>query len=349
MSQNDHGKHVYGQGCSARAGERINDHLRYKLVQLRVQKMLQILAGSTAPSKTTVVNNVRSRGWTDHARIVDNTLALWKPAPVSENRRSTRHTPTEDTTPHSHSRGHNMFFCSFTSAIVNMQKVTEFVASQHWPFLQICEKIVFDNGASGRGVVATTPINKHEVVCDYHTDVITTQSVMCQRENTQYILDCGDIVFDATLDTCECHPGRRTFGRLLNYRPDNHPQCNVRMKRMVINGKNAILFIAKRDIDALEEICFDYKDPKCKGEFCSRPTAVTVSSDPPTSDPPSSNPPTSDPPTSDPPTSDPASNTPSSESVSDPPTVEHVLLPESQETVPPLCNDSTIFDDSPIY
>ena len=68
-------------------GERVNDHLRYKLVQLRVQKMLQILAGSTASSKTTVVNNLRSRGLTDHARIVDSTLALWKPAPVSENRR----------------------------------------------------------------------------------------------------------------------------------------------------------------------------------------------------------------------------------------------------------------------
>ena len=223
-----------------------------------------------------------------------------------------------------------------------MQKVTEFVTSQHWPFLQICEKIVFDNAASGRGVVATTPINKHEVVCDYHTDVIITQSVMCQRENTQYILDCGDIVFDATLDTCECHPGRRTFGRLLNYRPDNHPQCNVRMKRMVINGKNAILFIAKRDIDALGEICFDYKDPKYEAEFSSRP--VTVSSDPPTSGPPTSDPPTSDPPNSDPPTSDLTSNTPSSEPVSDPPTVEHV-----QETSPQLCNDSTIFDDSPIY
>ena len=39
-------------------GERANDHLRYKLVQLRVQKMLQILAGSTVPSNTTAVNNV---------------------------------------------------------------------------------------------------------------------------------------------------------------------------------------------------------------------------------------------------------------------------------------------------
>ena len=148
--------------------------------------------------------------------------------------------------------------------------------------------------------------------------------------------------------------GNNILGRLLNYRPDNHPQCNVRMKRMVINRKKAFLFFAKRDIDALEEICFNYKDPKCKAEFCSRPTAVTVSSDPPTFDPPTSDPPTSDPPTSDPATSDPASNTPfsdppSSEPVSDPPTVEHVLLPESQQTFPPLCNDSTIFDDSPIY
>ena len=148
--------------------------------------------------------------------------------------------------------------------------------------------------------------------------MIITQSVLCQRENTQYILDSGDIVFDATLDTCECHPGRKTFGRLLNYRPDNHPQCNVRMKRMVINGKNAILFIAKRDIDALEEICFNYKDPKSKAEFCLRSTTVTVSSDPPTSDPPTYDPPTSDPLNSDPANNTPYSDPPSSEPVSDP-------------------------------
>ena len=329
--------------------EKVNDHLRYKLVQLRVQKMLHLLAGSTAPSKTTVVNSVQSRGWTDVARIVDSTISLWKPAPVSENRRSTRNTPLEDTTSNSPNRGYNMFFCNFTNTIINMQKVAEFVISQHWPFLQICEKIVFDNGACGRGVILTAPIKKHEIVCDYHTDMIITQSVMCQRENTQYILDCGDIIFDATSDTCECHPGRRTFGRLLNYRPDSHPQCNVRMKRMVINGKNVILFIAKRDIDFLEEICFDYKDPKCKTEFFSRPpqAAVSVASETPinrqfsnqstsdeltsehASDPPTPGP-SSDPPTlpaSDPPTPEPSSNPPTlpaSQMVdqADPPTPE---------------------------
>ena len=68
-----------------------------------------------------------------------------------------------------------------------------------------------------------------------------------------------------------------------------------------------------------------------------------------TSDPPTSDPPTSDPPTTDAVSNTPSSDPPSSEHVSDPLTVEHVLLPESQENFPPLCNDSTIFDDSPIY
>ena len=65
----------------------------------------------------------------------------------------------------------------------------------------------------------------------------------------------------------------------------------------------------------LEEIRFEYKDPRRKAEFCSRPTAVTVSFDPPTSDP-GSDPPTSDP-ASDPPTSDPASDPPNSDPASD--------------------------------
>ena len=71
-------------GVAQELGERVNDHLRYKLVQLRVQKVLQVLAGSTAAS--------------DHARYVDSTLALWKPAPVSENRRSTSHTQLREDT-----------------------------------------------------------------------------------------------------------------------------------------------------------------------------------------------------------------------------------------------------------
>ena len=160
-----------------------------------------------------------------------------------------------------------MFFCKSTSTICNTQKVSEYLSYQQWPFLQICERIVFSNGTFGRGVVATAKICESEIFCDYHADVIVTQSVLFQRENTQYMIDCGDIVFDATLDTCACHPGRRTFGRLLNYRPSNHPECHVQARRVSIKGKDVILFIAKRPMEILEELCFDYNDPQCRTEF----------------------------------------------------------------------------------
>ena len=248
-------------------GERVNDHLRYKLVNLRVQKSLNFFTGAIRPSTDDIAKFARNRGSSDVARIVDKTFASWKPAPASDTRRSTRNTPLEEPAAALPSRGVNIFFCKSTSTICNTPKVSEYLSSQQWPFLQVCERIVFSNGTFGRGVVTTAKICESEIVCDYHTDVIVTQSVLFQRENTQYMMDCGDIVFDATLDTCACHPGRRTFGRLLNYRPSNHPECNVRARRVSINGKHVILFIAKRPIEILEELCFDYNDPKCRTEF----------------------------------------------------------------------------------
>ena len=53
---------------------------------------------------------------------------------------------------------------------------------------------VSSNSTFGRGVVTTAKICESEIVCDYHTDVIVTQSVLFQRENTHYMMDCGDFV-----------------------------------------------------------------------------------------------------------------------------------------------------------
>ena len=248
-------------------GEKINDHMRYKLVNLRVEKSLNFFTGSNCPSKTDIAKFTRNRGWQDVARIVDKVADCWRPASVSETRRSTRNTPIEDPNEALPSRGFSMFFCKSTSTVCNAPKVSQFIADQHWPFLQVQERIAFSNGTFGRGVITTAKINESEVICDFHTDIIISQSVLSRRENTQYILDCGDIVFDATFETCVCHPGRRTFGRLLNYRPSNHPQCNVRARRLTMNGKYVILFLAKRKIDDLEELCFDYNNPKCRTEF----------------------------------------------------------------------------------
>ena len=75
-------------------GGRVNDHLRYKLVSLRVQKTINFFRGPTQSSRDSVEKFVRNRGWSDHARIVDNTMIAWKPS-NSDVRRSTRRTVPE--------------------------------------------------------------------------------------------------------------------------------------------------------------------------------------------------------------------------------------------------------------
>ena len=57
---------------------------------------------------------------------------------------------------------------------------------------------MFANGSVGRGVVTTASIKESEKVCDYHTDIVIDQTLLRERSNTQYVLDCGDFVLDAT-------------------------------------------------------------------------------------------------------------------------------------------------------
>ena len=73
---------------------RVNDHLRYKLVSLRVQKTINFFHEPTQPSRDCVAKFVRNRGWSDHARIVDHAMIAWKPS-NSDVRRSTRRTVPE--------------------------------------------------------------------------------------------------------------------------------------------------------------------------------------------------------------------------------------------------------------
>ena len=42
------------------------------------------------------------------------------------------------------------------------------------------------------------------------------------------------------------------------------------MKRANIGGQDVVLFVAKRSIDVLEELCFDYNDAACRAEFCQQ-------------------------------------------------------------------------------
>ena len=119
-------------------GERVNDHLRYKLVSLRVQKALNYFTGISEPPNNEIAKYVRNRGWTDVARIVDKTSASWKPAKVSEMKRSTLNTPLEEP-----ANVPCMFFCKSTSKIRNLSKVMDYVSDQRWPFLQVSVNFKF--------------------------------------------------------------------------------------------------------------------------------------------------------------------------------------------------------------
>ena len=162
----------------------------------------------------------------------------------------------------------NCFFCKLTSTFVKTSKIQEYICKQGWPFLQVCEQILFENSSLGRGVVTTASIKESEIVCDYHTDIVIDKTLLREHSNMQYVLDCDDFVLDATLETCNSHPGRRSLGRLRNYRPSNNQEGNVRLQRTNIGGKIVVLFIARRSIDALQELCFDYHDSACRAEFC---------------------------------------------------------------------------------
>ena len=154
-------------------------------------------------------------------------MLAWKPSTTNA-RRSTRRTVPE-VIETDLGRGVSIIFCKLTSTFVNTSEIQEYICNQESPFLQVCEKIIFENGSVGRGVVITASIKESDKVCDYQTDLVKDQTLLRERSNTQYVLDCGDFVLDATAETCKCHPGRRSFGRLLNYRPSN-----VRMKRTII-------------------------------------------------------------------------------------------------------------------
>ena len=117
-------------------------------------------------------------------------MLAWKPS-NSDVRRSTRRTVPE-VIQTDLGRGVSMFFCKLTSTFVNTSKIQEYICNQEWPILQVREKKMFENGSIGRGVVTTASIKESEIVCDSHTDIVIDQTLLRERSNTQYVLDCGD-------------------------------------------------------------------------------------------------------------------------------------------------------------
>jgi hypothetical protein len=121
------------------------------------------------------------------------------------------------------------------------------------------------------------------VILDYHGKTIvgkTHEEYMAEEETgakEEYVMEISrKYLIDGTQETCTCHPDRLLLGRLANYANQKKTtKCNMKLQRHIMRGhteggnmsKALILFVARRDIEPLEELRFDYGDRRCAEMF----------------------------------------------------------------------------------
>ncbi|XP_060756673.1 uncharacterized protein LOC132867684 [Neoarius graeffei] len=186
------------------------------------------------PTKERVDAWVKKQGWKMMtAEISDEVLKNWKPS------------GSED-------------------CIMDNTQIQKLVQTQQWRGLHITE---FEG--KGRGIITTRIFEAGEVLCDCHGTVVTfSEGQKIHRNNTER--ETGYVFFfknkkgesmciDAHSDTCDCHPGMQTIGRLINH---SKKKANIKPKyfSVKINGeeRDVILFLATRTLLVNEEVLFDY-------------------------------------------------------------------------------------------
>lgn len=113
----------------------------------------------------------------------------------------------------------------------------------------------------GRCVVADQKFNRLDIVCQYKGELITGQEGR-DREET-YPEDSGSFLFFFTLDGKEyCldatpETNHLDFGRLINHSIKDQ---NLKPRASLLDGNPVLYFTASKDIEAGEEILYDYHD-----------------------------------------------------------------------------------------
>jgi SET domain-containing protein len=136
----------------------------------------------------------------------------------------------------------------------------------------------------GFGAFATIPIVQGEWIGDYEGEMLTTQEVKARYWNLgkpkkddrrwkksrkrrgqgmsgDYLFDLSDDIYVDGEDT-----DASGWCRFMNHAEETKQECNVKTEssRKYSNGENVILprlwFTAKRDIEAGEELLYDYGD-----------------------------------------------------------------------------------------
>jgi hypothetical protein len=142
---------------------------------------------------------------------------------------------------------------------------------QQWFGIDVMEKCP---GGRGRGLIAAKGFQKHEVLLDYHGKKISRAEANEIDEDiddhrSSYLF-CGPdgLFWDGSAEFCECHPQSRLLGRLANFAAKYTYECNAMPQLFACatyNSKpfHAIVLVATREIEPLEEIRFDYGDRRC--------------------------------------------------------------------------------------
>jgi hypothetical protein len=208
-------------------------------------------------------------GWTPIRKIEKMVQKWWEKPPSRENLAQISHDRmTKD---------------YYTPA--QMNKIYKYCYSQQWPNVQIKNNIPMENDGKftyGRGVVAEINFSKDDIICDYHgehvpgtvaTEIMNTTDESDRRSDyLMSLANDGGIHITSHDEFCLCHPEMRTVGRLINWAQEKSEPCNMKLiyynfTHLTGRGSSGALFVALKDIPAMQELRYDYGDRICKTMF----------------------------------------------------------------------------------
>ncbi len=127
---------------------------------------------------------------------------------------------------------------------------------------------------------------KNEVVLDYHGIETEGEKLdeYCEKDPTrrlwEYIVDVRQgrqRLIDASIDPWAVNFGHRCLGTLVNYAAESHKgkyndKCNLKLAEVVcsqLTNQRIVVLVARRDIEPLEQLLWDYKDDVARKFFQS--------------------------------------------------------------------------------
>jgi hypothetical protein len=123
----------------------------------------------------------------------------------------------------------------------------------------------------GRGLVSTQKIDKGDVIVDYHGLVVEGPNLEEHFAKPGVLSEfCLQIahkpkrIIDASAESCEQHPNNRCLGRLANHALARKGSANMALADILLDAvpgrPRVVVFVARVDIEPLQQLRFDYND-----------------------------------------------------------------------------------------